>query len=398
MKSVWKMDKIRIMFYADAYNATSGYSKVARELANRIQADDRFEVIFQELVTNQPMTIVNGVTLLPAFIPRNEKAFMNVLINNIRIFAPDILFPISDVFLLHRDGMNRVNFSGVKLLPYLMIDSDNLPDVADTILDNASFVVTGSEHGKNMLASGGFDSQVLFHGVDFESYKPIKKSEQEALRDELGIPKDKKLFLTVGRNFIRKRHMRLIEAIARYNKAHPDNDSYFLFHIGNQDDTVWNIPNFIEMQEAKYDVSLSNLKLTEEHSTGTGISEQSMVKMYQACDYYITASAGEGFGFPIVESMACGKVVVAPDNTTHKAFLAEDRGILVGNEGFVNTGYGTSCPVVDIDKLAQEIYNVSNMSPQEYSKKSSASLAYVRQNCNWDIIAEELKEVFLKNI
>ncbi len=109
--------------------------------------------------------------------------FMNVIVHHIRIFNPDVIIPISDTFLLEKDGIGKLQLQKTMLMPYVMIDSYNLPDYSDPVLKPAKKIFTGSKHGQKMLKEEGYESEVLFHGVDFSKYKPVSKEKQKELTD-----------------------------------------------------------------------------------------------------------------------------------------------------------------------------------------------------------------------
>jgi glycosyltransferase involved in cell wall biosynthesis len=58
------------------------------------------------------------------------------------------------------------------------------------------------------------------------------------------------------------------------------------------------------------------------------VSDDELVRLYQDATALLVTSKGEGFGFPALESMACGTPVVAFDNSATREVVADD-GILV---------------------------------------------------------------------
>lgn len=69
------------------------------------------------------------------------------------------------------------------------------------------------------------------------------------------------------------------------------------------------------------------------------LSEQDMVRAYQECDAALLPSRAEGFGYAALEAMACGKPVIASDNTALPEVVADGvTGIL--------------CPSNDIEAFA----------------------------------------------
>lgn len=51
--------------------------------------------------------------------------------------------------------------------------------------------------------------------------------------------------------------------------------------------------------------------------------------IYNACDCHITTTGAEGFGMPILESMACGLLNIAPNWSGHLDFINKDNGLLI---------------------------------------------------------------------
>lgn len=73
-----------------------------------------------------------------------------------------------------------------------------------------------------------------------------------------------------------------------------------------------------------------NMPLPENMIPIGRLSEQEMVGAYQACDALLLPSRAEGFGYTVLEAMACGKPVVASNNTALPEIVVDDvTGILV---------------------------------------------------------------------
>jgi glycosyltransferase involved in cell wall biosynthesis len=56
-----------------------------------------------------------------------------------------------------------------------------------------------------------------------------------------------------------------------------------------------------------------------------GLSDEQLALRYSACDCTILPSAGEGFGFPIAESMACGTPCVTTDYAAGQELVVEHQ-------------------------------------------------------------------------
>jgi len=56
---------------------------------------------------------------------------------------------------------------------------------------------------------------------------------------------------------------------------------------------------------------------------------ENVSSIYNACDCHVTTTGSEGFGMPILESMACGLLNIAPNYSGHLDFINEDNGLLI---------------------------------------------------------------------
>ncbi len=58
-----------------------------------------------------------------------------------------------------------------------------------------------------------------------------------------------------------------------------------------------------------------------------------LIKLYQECSFYVTASKWEGFGLPLIEAAASGKPAIAPDNSAHSEIVVDKKtGLIYRNK------------------------------------------------------------------
>ena len=125
-----------------------------------------------------------------------------------------------------------------------------------------------------------------------------------------------------------------------------------------------------------------------------------MPALYRACDAYVTATWGEGFGHPIAEAMACGLKVIAPNSTGIKDYLTTKNGIPVKvYEDKVGSAYN------EIPHLIKPWFTCWKPDKEELKKAMRKAfkneMKFVRDNAvkirdkyNLDNILKEVKEVF----
>jgi glycosyltransferase involved in cell wall biosynthesis len=105
------------------------------------------------------------------------------------------------------------------------------------------------------------------------------------------------------------------------------------------------------------------------------VSEESLPHHYASCNIYVTASRWEHFGLPLLESMACGKGIVASAIPAHSELLGRSKAGLtypLGNSGVL------------ADRVAEAL---ENPGLGENGVRFS-------QNQSWDLVAQRVIAVY----
>jgi glycosyltransferase involved in cell wall biosynthesis len=164
--------------------------------------------------------------------------------------------------------------------------------VTRPMLASAQQVVFISHNTARYFAAVPFSRPpaLVFNGVDTRVYSPLSQSEdREAIREQLGLPREGIVALFVGR-FVEKKG---ISTMKRMAEMRPD-WTWALAGGGPLDPGGWKAAN------ARV---FSNLR------------GASMVPLYRACDLLVLPSVGEGFPLVIQEALACGLPVVCGAET-----------------------------------------------------------------------------------
>jgi len=140
-------------------------------------------------------------------------------------------------------------------------------------------VITTSDYVKNSLIKYGFRNEITtIHPQVGPHFHPIK--DKEKLREELGLPKGRKLLLSVASDQPRK-NLNMVERLM--NEL---DQSYHLVRVG---------------------------KPILDSSSFSNVDPQTINKIYNACDVLIMPSLEEGYGYPVPEAMTVGLPVVCSD-------------------------------------------------------------------------------------
>jgi glycosyltransferase involved in cell wall biosynthesis len=168
----------------------------------------------------------------------------------------------------------------------------------------AARILTGTENARNSILKVYPDLEedkvTVVPLAAAPEFRPVSREAAVAVARErfsLGGP----FILSVGDIQPRKNHIGLIRAFARLVKAYPQLP-HKLVLVGKP---TWFSP---KVEEAA-------------RESGAGdriqfvgfVSDSDLLQLYNACDCFVFPSFYEGFGFPALEAMQCGRAVVCSD-------------------------------------------------------------------------------------
>jgi len=169
--------------------------------------------------------------------------------------------------------------------------------IGKSVLKHANKVITVSKETMKYVLKLGADktkTSVIYNGVDIDYFRPVNKRKS---REKLGLPKNRKIILSVRRLVYKNGLDTLIESVPLLTRDHPD----LLFLVAGKGPSRKLIEDRIK--ELGID---NNVKLTG------FVPDRLLPVYYDAADYFILPSAsGEGLPLVLLEAMACGLPVIA---------------------------------------------------------------------------------------
>jgi glycosyltransferase involved in cell wall biosynthesis len=197
---------------------------------------------------------------------------------------------------------------------------------------------------------------VIHHGVNHDFFKPSKDKEntRKKILSKLELP-DSPYFLHVGENnFVRKNLKRLGEAFEQAKYSQPT--SKFNHNLIIAGKHYPSIENKLSKIGGIYFLDW--------------ISDDDLLQLLQGADAFFLPSIHEGFGMPLVESMACGVPCVSTNRHAPPEVLS-DSGILV--DPYDVNSIANSMIKLDQDKkMLQDLSDKSLSRAQDFSWKKNA--------------------------
>ena len=267
---------------------------------------------------------------------------------------------------------NQVAKGSEEMEPDLRVNGEKeVIRIADKI------IASTSNEEKQLIHLYNADSnkiEVCPPGVDTSRFYPIP---QDEAKEYIGIPKDEKMLLFVGRIEPLKGIDILIKAIAQMQKSDVlSTCPHYLFIIGGDPDA----------DDKEMNNEMSKLReLCNQLGVGDMVlflgkrDQDSLQYYYSAAEVVVMPSHYESFGLVALEAMACGIPVVATQVGGLQHLVQN------GKTGFI---IPDNDPIALEEKLTQLICNSSLR-----DQMSRASAKYAKSFA-WENIAERLLEIF----
>jgi glycosyltransferase involved in cell wall biosynthesis len=336
----------------------TGYSKVSHNLLRQLATLSPMVKVFHFGFQRAPMKVAKPMRQLPDGVvqydaalneePREEGFGFNKFKEYVDMVNPDIVMFYNDAVIVNRflhtlglkdDDSSRPSF---KIWVYLdQVYKNNAPALIHHIEMFAEKIFAFTENWKSHLVTLLEDPtshadrvHVLEHGVDKSVFKSLAPQERATIRQGMGIPTDAKIFLNVNRNSDRKRLDLTIMAFVELMKRHPDELYYLAFVTTARPDlgATYDLMSIYmnELKRAGLEAEKYGKRLViVDNGPPNLIVDDAINHIYNACNYGINTSDGEGFGLCQLEHLATGAPQVVLDVGDYRAFLDDECAVFV---------------------------------------------------------------------
>lgn len=317
------MRDINIGWISAAAYATTGYGRVCKEVVGRL-IKDGWNIL--------NIGGIGGVTVWGGKMdyPVNELDVKIPIVPTVGQLAGQDVMPIFlekyqlDLLITHWDcfAINYIQHLPIPAINYLPIDAPFTEKMYNDVRGSHKIVAFSKFGYRELTKWFPLDKlDYIPHGINTQEWAPIDK---KRIREEaFGVEEDKFIIVTNGANVGERKQLPLmLKIFKQFHKTHPDSILYMFTNP-----TVM-FPKGYDLMALLHQLGIKDHVFYPKYDPIVEPwSNQQLRELYSAADVYLTTTLGEGFGIPILESMACGTPVIGPNNST----IPE----LVGGHGWI---------------------------------------------------------------
>lgn len=285
----------RLLWIGDSpTTAWTGFGRAAYNILKELQA--RFEV-------HAIGTTYDGCPYDRQAMPYDVWPISKGVEEVLRIVQPDVVLAQHDPWHVQ----NWLRMAGkVPVVAIMPIDGRNC---RTDYLNELAMAIWWTPTSEQEARVGGYTgpSRVIPLGVDLETFHP---KDRQAARAAIGLPPevhDKFIVGCVARNQPRKRLDLLVRHFAEWVHSRNVDDAYLYVQTAPTGEAAYDVASLMRYERLERRMLLVTPALYRTLPDGT------QAGVYNSLDVYFTTTQGEGWGLPVMEAMACGVPVVAPD-------------------------------------------------------------------------------------
>jgi len=335
------MNKYNIGWISAAAYATTGYGRICKEVVSRLiyknhkiiniggiggttvwggKLNYPVELPVQSPENNSKITkqrtIKVNIPIVPTIGHMAGKDVINVYIQKYNL---QLLIAHWDCF-----AINYLQHLNIPTIAHIPIDAPFTRNMYNDV-KNCDKIVAFSKFGYNELLKWFKPDRLGYipHGIEINEWKMFGDIKKSKLAAKYFGSSETLNILSVCANIGERKQIPFkLLVFKEFLKNHPKSKLFLFTNPTVHFPKGYNIRGFVNQLGLedhvffpKYDPIIEPWSIKE------------LVELYNSADIYLTTTLGEGFGVPMLESMACGTPVVGPRNST----IPE----LVGDHGYI---------------------------------------------------------------
>jgi len=256
-------------------------------------------------------------------------------------------------------------------------------------------IITPSHWSKTGFIRSGANPDrtiVIPCGIDPNIYKPLTKSEREALRKQLGW--DGFVFLNIGAGSPNKGIDLLLKAFSVVVESYPEARL-----VLKGEESIYESDSLIAQNLDELTFDEAEKVLPRMAYIGETLPFAKMAQLYQAADAYVSLYLAEGFNLPALEAIACGLPIVCTKGGPTDDFTTPDFALHV--ESTFQEGTSNDRQIFRLmPDLEHSIALMKNIieQPELCDRSREAGPKFVASGFTWKHVTDQLLEVLVPTI
>lgn len=324
------------------------------------------------LKTFYEMNNIDNIGLYPIGNPSIDNNEDSIFIKQYMSNLDRIAYNATCIKIWHQfDLMCRIGKGKYMAMPFFETDTLSIKDKIN--LNFPDQIIVSSEWAKQVLIENNINTQidVIKLGVNTSIF-------DETLNHHQGIPRDKYIFITIGKWEKRKAHDTIIDC---FNKAFDISDNVELWMLTHnsfltpEEENTW----LTKVMESKLKDKIKIFPRVQ--------SQKDVAKIISYADCGVYISRGEGWNMELLETMAMNKPVIASDYSAHTEYCngynsylvkIEEKEPAIDNKWFFGDGNWAKLGISQIDQTIaymQHLYK-NNIRTNENGLKTARALSW----------------------
>lgn len=374
----------KVLWFGDLV-ALSGFGRIGNEVTRRLAARGYS-------VQGVGMQYSGWPHDFPFHIwPPNPANLFETIVQAVGTFQPDILVSCQD-FPYHQQIWQgcRLDFSRMKWVFITPIDGTPVHPDWVKVVDVSDGALTISRFGVEALRQAGKRVGLCHPGAARNEFYPVDAPTRAGLREKAGLAPDAWVVGVVCMNQGRKAIAPMIEAFHEHAKDKPGARLYL--DMDRASPAGWDLPALL-IQMGWTETERARVVFKDDLFKRDFAAFAPLVNRYALMDAHMVISHREGFGLPLLESMACRVPTLALDWCSGTEIVGEGRGLLVRRLPYMQHGTwgGARDAFPDMADLVAKL-NLLYDQPAQAAAIAETGYRWAIQQ-TWDAAADAVEDV-----
>lgn len=324
----------------------------------------------------------DGVTLPYWVSALAGKNWPEVVMNLMGVYQPDAVLVIQDAPYGETVRNLPVDWSQMAFVMVTPVDGVPIHPNWVKVMGKADAALTISRFGVEAYRQAGVTAELCQPGIDPNTFYRLPDAERQAIRTRLGIAPDAFVLMCAAMNQGRKAIPPMLKGFFDFSKDKPN--ARFLLDMDAVSPAGWDIPAVCQQQG--WDAGKLIFRADAARLGVTQLRDR-----FNAADAHTVLAHREGWGLPLVESMACGVPTIALDYCSGTEIVGEERGYLVKCIEYreIGTWGGAEDAFPDLTDFVSHLQRIHDH-PDEARAIAQRGMEWARRQ-SWDAAADAVQ-------